>query len=206
MRGGEERLGAYTYRWDENCFPLGADSLALGEFCTLKPGDRVLDLGCGAGLLLLLCIRREERLTLTGVEFSPIAAELARENLSTNGLTGEIFTADLREVELPMADLVISNPPWYAKGSGAEGGPGRVESCTPAELCAAAGKALGHKGRFALVHDPKRLVELLGALKQAGLEPKRLQFCRYPGKEPYAVLIEAVKGGRSGLSVLPERM
>ena len=76
MRGGEERLGRFFYRWSENCFPLGADSLALGEFAALKPGDRVVDLGCGAGLLLLLCARRQEGLTLSGVEWDPHAAAL----------------------------------------------------------------------------------------------------------------------------------
>ena len=30
-----EQLGPYTYRWDGGCFPLGRDSLELGEFCTL---------------------------------------------------------------------------------------------------------------------------------------------------------------------------
>ena len=92
MRGGEERLGQYTYRWDETCFPLGADSLALGEFCTLKKNDRVLDLGCGAGLLLLLCGEREPSAALFGVELDPNAARLARENLAANALAGVILT------------------------------------------------------------------------------------------------------------------
>ena len=78
----KEQLGPYIYRWDGDCFPLGADSLALGGFCTLKGGWRVLDLGCGAGLLLLLCARRQEGLTLSGVEWDPHAAALARENLA----------------------------------------------------------------------------------------------------------------------------
>ncbi len=207
MKGGRERLGRYTYRWDETCFPLGADSLALGRFCTLKRGGAVLDLGCGAGLLLLLCKERERSVSLFGVEIEPRAAELARENLAENGLAGEILTADLRTCPLPRADLVVSNPPWYAKGAGKEGGPGRMELCALPELCAAAGRALSHRGRFALVHDPKRLAELVSALCREGLEPKRLQFCRHsPEKEPYAVLLEAVKGGRPGLAVLPDHL
>lgn len=201
---GSERLGEYTYRWNENCFPLSADSLALGEFCTLKKGDRVLDLGCGAGLLLLLCARRGADLTLFGVEIDPEAAALARENLASNGLAGTVLTADLREGELPRADLVVSNPPWYPQGQ--KGDKAHVEGCTLQELCQAAAGALGPKGRFALVHQPQRLADLLCALRGAGLEPKRLQFCRHaPDKEPFAVLVEGVKGGRAGLKVLPDR-
>lgn len=200
----QEQLGPYTYRWDEGCFPLGADSLALGAFCTLKPGSRVLDLGCGAGLLLLLCARRQEGLSLTGVELDPHAAALARENLSDNGLAGEILTCDLRVTDPTIrADLVVSNPPWYPQGSGKEGRPGRMEGYTLKELCAAAARALAPKGRFALVHRPERLVDLLCALRGAGLEPKRIQLCRHsPDKAPYALLVEAVKGGRPGLAFL----
>lgn len=203
-----ERLGPYLYRWDDGCFPLGADSLALGEFCTLKPRSRVLDLGCGAGLLLLLCARREEELSLSGVELDPAAAGLARENLSENGLVGEIVTGDFEKVPLPeKVDLVISNPPWYPNGSGEPGGPGRIEGCTLPRLCAAAARALKPRGRFALVHAPERLVDLLSALRGAGLEPKRLQFCRgREDKSPYAALVEAVKGGRPGLEIMPDRL
>lgn len=203
-----EQLGSCTYRWDEGCFPLGADSLALGEFCTLKSRDRVLDLGCGAGLLLLLCARREREVSLFGVEVDPDAAALARENLAENGLAGEILTGDLRSAPLPEGmGLVISNPPWYPGGSGAKGGPGRMEGCSLSELCGTAVGALKPKGRFALVHSPERLTDLMTALRGAGLEPKRLQFCRHRAdKPPYAVLLEAVKGGRPGLAVLPDKI
>lgn len=198
-----EQLGPYVYRWDEHCFPLGADSLALGAFCSRKPGDKVLDLGCGAGLLLLLCARRTPAAALWGVELDPHAAGLARKNLSDNGLAGEVLAADLRTADLPSDfDLIVSNPPWYPPGTGAAGGPGRMEGCALPELCQAAAKALRPKGRFALCHPPARLADLLCALRTAGLEPKRLRLCRHaPDKPPYAVLVEAVKGGKPGLTV-----
>ena len=202
MKTGEERVGRYLYRWSEGCFPLGSTSLARGAFATVKNGARVCDLGCGAGLLLLLAAQRAEGLELTGVELNPVAAELAAENLDRNGLTGTILTGDLRDrVLLPQSrNLILSNPPWYPteqKGSAAA-----VESATVAELCAAAAYALPTGGRFALAHQPTRLVDILSALRTAHLEPKRLKFCFHsPEKPPYAVLVEAVKGGRPGLDV-----
>lgn len=201
-----ETLDGYTYRWDDGCFPLSADSLALGKFCTLKSGQRVLDLGCGAGLLLLLCARRTPDAALFGVELDPHAAALARENLSQNGLDGSILTADLARAELPVGfDLVISNPPWYPNGSGEAGGAGRMENCPLPQLCGVAAKSLKGKGRLALCYPSERVVDLLSALRGAGLEPKRLQFCRHrPDKKPSAVLAEGVKGGRPGLEVLPD--
>lgn len=206
MSGGREQLGPYTYRWSPECFPLGGDSLALGEFATLRPGGRVLDLGCGAGLLLLLCARRYPDLELIGVELDPAAGELARQNLLENGLSGQILLGDLRQLNLPgEMDLVISNPPWYPSGN--LGGPARVEGCGFPQLCRTAAKSLKSKGRFALVHRPERLTDLLCALREAGLEPKRLRLCRgKPEKAPYAVLIEAVKAGRPGLELLPDRI
>ena len=201
-----ETLGSFTYCWDGGCFPLGQDSLALGEFCSLKPGEKILDLGCGAGLLLLLAARRESRTALFGVEIDPHAAAFARENLAQNGLAGTILTADFAQAELPGSfDLVLSNPPWYSEGTGAKGGAGRMETRSLPELCAVAAKELKHKGRLAMCYPPERLTDALTALRGAGLEPKRLRFCRHQSeKKPYTVLVEGVKGGRPGLEVLPD--
>lgn len=133
------------------------------------------------------------------------AAALARENLADNGLAGEILTGDWGALDLPGADLVIANPPWYPAGQ--RGDAAHVEGRSLDELCRSAAKPLGHRGRFALVYPPGRLVELLCALRGAGLEPKRLGLCRHRAdKAPYAALIEAVKGGRPGLDILPDRL
>ena len=204
-----EHLGPYWYLQAEESFPLGADSLRLASFATLRRGDRVWDLGCGAGALLLLLAARVGELTLTGVELSPAESALARENLARNGLAGTIHTGDLRKVPLPAgsATLVVANPPYFAAGTGGFGGTARMEGAVLADWCTAAGRLLQNGGRFALVYRPERLVELFACLRAAGVEPKRLQLVQHSMDTPPSVaLVEGVRQGRPGLTVLPVQL
>ena len=204
-----ERLGPYVYRQSDTCFPLGGDSLALAAFASVRRGDRVCDLGCGAGTLLLLLAARVSPLVLSGVEYCPEDAALAHQNLAENGLEGAIYTGDLRAVckTLPAGgfSVAISNPPYFKAGSGGCGGPARMEGdCALEDWCAAAGRLLKNGGRFALVHRPERLCDVFAALRSAGLEPKRLRLLQHgPDCPPSAVLLEAVRQGRPGLEILP---
>lgn len=204
-----EQLGPFTYRWGESCFPLGQDTLLLSGFATVRRGARVCDLGCGAGALLLLLRGREPTLRLTGIECSGDAHAWAVRNLRENSLAGDLRCGDLREVAplLPAGgfDLVIANPPYFPAGSGKPGGGARMEtSCTLEELCAAAGRLLKNGGRFALTLPAARLTDGVVALRAAGAEPKRMQLVQHnPASPPSVVLLEGVRQGRPGLSVLP---
>ena len=207
---GPEQLGPYTLVQPEGVFPLGEDALALGEFAVLRRGWRVCDLGTGSGCLLLLLAGREEELQLSGVDRDPAAARAARDNLARNGLTGEIWTGDWRAVPFAPGsfDLVIANPPYYARGSGGDGGPARMEGEVDGleSLCRTAARLLRNGGRFALCTRPERLPGLFAALGARGLEPKRLQLAAHsPAHRPSLALVEAVRQGRPGLEVLPLR-
>lgn len=197
-----EQLGLYSYTWDENCFPLGQDSMVLAEFCTLRPKWNVCDLGCGAGALMVLLLGRENSLALTGVEVDPHAAAFARRNVPD----AAILTGDLSDrAVLPPAGghhLVISNPPYFRVGSGGDGGMARMEdTCTVETLCISAAYLLKNGGRFALVYRSERLCDLLCTLRAHALEPKRMKLLAAPGKTPYAVLVEAVRQGKPGLKI-----
>lgn len=202
-----EDLGPYRYHCLDGVFPLGGDSLALGGFATLRRGWRVCDLGTGSGLLLLLLARRADELALRGVELDPRAAENARENLADNGLDGEIWTGDLAVCPFPAGSfhLVVSNPPYDRPGHGAPSGPQRSEEhLTLDGLCRQAARLLRNGGRFALVHRPERLTDLMVCLRGHGLEPKRMRLIAHaPRHAPSAVLLECVKQGRPGLLVEP---
>ena len=204
-----EFLGRYRLTQSDACFKLGRDSVLLARFCTLRPRWSVCDLGCGVGSLLLLLSQREEALDRVGVELDPVAAGLARRNLSDNGLEGQVLTGDLRDRALLKGDrfqLVIANPPYFRAGSGKSGGQARMDDTCPVDdLCRAAGRLAKTGGRFALVYRPERLAELFAALQGARLEPKRLAFVKNaPENAPWLFLVEAQKNRKIGLRVEPD--
>lgn len=201
-----EQLGPYQLEQRPGVFPLGSDTLALGRFATVRKGWRVCDLGTGSGVLLLLLAARESRLELFGLDQDPAAAALAQDNLRHNDLEGQIWTGSWSQTPFPPGsfDLVVSNPPYYAPGSGKDGGPARMEREELDALCRAAARLLRNGGRFALSFPTQRMVDLLEAMRRWDLEPKRLKLLSHtPTKPPYALLVEGVRQGKPGLQVLP---
>lgn len=201
-----ERLGPYELEQRPQVFPLGGDALALGRFATLRKGWRVCDLGTGSGVLLLLLAAREPRLELFGLDRDPAAVALTQDNLRHNELSGQIWTGSWSQVPFPPGrfDLVVSNPPYYAPGSGRDGGPARMEREGLDALCRAAARLLRNGGRFALSFPTDRMADLFETMRRWDLEPKRLKLLSHtPTKSPYALLAEGVRQGRPGLQVLP---
>lgn len=204
--GKIELLGPYQLEQRPGVFPLGSDALALGRFATVRKGWRVCDLGTGSGVLLLLLEERQPGLTLSGLDQDPAAAALAAENLERNGLEGTIWTGSWSQTPFPPGsfDLVVSNPPYYAPGSGKDGGPARMEREGLDDLCRAAARLLRNGGRFALSFPTERMADLFETMRRWDLEPKRLKLLSHtPTKPPYALLAEGVRQGRPGLQVLP---
>lgn len=98
--------------------PSGADAgtRAMVSCVPLEPGQRLLDLGCGAGLVGIAAARRlgAENVWLTDVD--PQAVRCARENAARNGVPGvRIVCGDaLDAVDAADFDWILSNPPYHA--------------------------------------------------------------------------------------------
>ena len=209
--------GGYRFVYDDALFHPGTDTFLLSSLPRLKPGLRVCDLGCGTGLVGLLLLQRQPELQVCGVEIQEEAARLAEKAAAENGLTDRLTICqwDLRDIRsrFPTGgfDLVVCNPPYYPPASGALAQDtarraARSEvACTLEDICQAAAYLLRWGGSFCLVHKPERLTDLLCALRAAGLEPKRVQPVRHNAESPVSLLLlEAKRGGRPGLTLLPE--
>lgn len=207
--------GGPTFAQSEH-FKLGTDSILLADF--VNPGSyrRGIDLGCGSGILPLLLLNRTEKLHMTGLEINSAACEYAVANLEHNrfGGRGEIICGDIKNHRKLFSsgefDLIVANPPYFAEGSGysspkVERANAREEkSCSLDDICKAASFLCKTGGVFCLVHRAERLSEVFCKLSSTGLEPKRLRTVSHTASsEPSLVLIEARRGGKPGLKIMP---
>ena len=105
-------------------------------------------------------------------------------------------------------DVITVNPP-YMIGQHGLTNPEEPKAiarhevlCTLEDVVSRTAKLLKPGGHFYMVHRPFRLAEIMTMLVKYKLEPKRMQLVYpYIDKEPNMVLIEAVRGGRSRMTV-----
>jgi release factor glutamine methyltransferase len=70
----------------------------------------VLDVGTGSGAIALAIAQERSGVTVTGIDSSPGAVEVARANAEALGIAAEFMIADL--VVGGPYDLVVTNPPY----------------------------------------------------------------------------------------------
>jgi tRNA1(Val) A37 N6-methylase TrmN6 len=190
------------------------DAVLLSGFAKVLPGERVLDLGTGTGIIPILLEAKTEGKHFTGLEIQEESADMARRSVALNGLEEkiDIVIGDIKEASayfgLASFDVVTSNPPYMNHGHGLVN-PGDAKAiarheilCSLEDVIREASRLLKTGGRFYLVHRPFRLAEIINKLTSYKLEPKRMKLVHpYLDKEPNMVLIECVKGGKSMLKV-----
>ena len=123
-----------------------------------------------------------------------------------------IVTGDIKEASVRFGagsfEVITTNPP-YMIGQHGLTNPHMPKAiarheilCTLEDVVSQASKLLGDRGRFYMVHRPFRLTEIMQVLTKYKLEPKRMQLVYpYIDREPNMVLIEALKGGNSRITV-----
>lgn len=197
---------------DEFCYTL--DAVLLAHFASVTPGDTAVDLGTGTGAVAFLLAARGA--SVTGIELNPRLADMANRSVALNKMQSKVSIRchDLRLIRncLPSGafPLVVSNPPYRVPGRGLiNPQPGLATArheltATLSDVIAAARYLVKYRGRFALVHLPERMAEILKAMTDAGLEPKRLRLVHpAPDKKPKFLLVEGIRGAQPGLDVLP---
>lgn len=195
-------------------FCFGMDAVLLSGFVRVKPGESVLDLGTGTGILPILLEAKTKAKRFVGLEIQEESADMARRSIAVNGLEEKITIedGDIKEASRLFGaasfDVVTTNPP-YMTGQHGLVNPDLPKAiarheilCTLEDVVRETSRVLKENGRFYMVHRPFRLAEIFQVMAQYRLEPKRMQLVHpYVEKEPNMVLIEGLKGGKPRITV-----
>ncbi len=199
---------------DPGRFCFGMDAVLLSGFAKIKPGERVLDLGSGNGIIPILLAAKTEAAYLAGLEIQPENVDMAKRSIVFNGLQERVFMTegDIKEASALLGassfDAVTCNPPYMPGRHGltSQDMPRAIARheilCTFEDVARETAKLLRPGGKFYLVHRPFRLAEIMNTLLSYKLEPKRMRLV-YPfvDQEPNMVLLEASRGGNPHLRV-----
>ena len=192
-------------------FRYSVDALLLSDFVLkqIKNGDKVIELGCGNGVVSLILAKRSKAKEILGIEVQSSLVNLAKRNVKLNKLGRKIkvLKADIKNLPKIFAkesfDWVISNPPFRKVGTGLlsksqERAIARYElKIRMEEVLRVSEYLVKPEGKIALIYPLERLLELVARIVETSLNPGRLKFAFHKRGDlkPILFAIELLKGG-----------
>lgn len=188
---------------------ISEDGLLLARFAAPTAADLACDLGTGNGIIPLCWCRRDPPAHIVAVEREPAFAALAEAAITRFSLSDRVtlletdWNDDSRMPSAHSMTLVTCNPPYFRFGA-SRPSPDALRRAARQEdnptvlrdLCRAAARLLTPDGRFCLCHRPERLDDVLAAVRESGLSPRRLQFVHsHDGAAPWLFLLETAANG-----------
>ena len=103
--------------WHDCCaMKVGTDAVLLGSWMPVNGASRMLDVGCGCGLIALMAAQRNEQSRIVAVEIDGEAASQAKENVEKSPWSNriDVVNTDIRTFQTEEKfDYIFSNPPYF---------------------------------------------------------------------------------------------
>ena len=194
-------------------FRFSVDAVILSDFFSPTKKGKILDIGCGNGIIPILLYSKGKGEDITGVEIQEENCELALKNVKLNNLEDyiKIENDDVKEYPKGNAfDYIISNPPYME----VDGKKQNILSCKSIarheltlnlyDLIRNAKRLLKPMGSITLVHRSYRFTDISRILEDCGFSLKRVRFVYYSkDRNSNLVLVEAFKGKKCKLELEP---
>lgn len=175
MRNPDRETVFHFKRFDvinnRSAMKVGTDGVLLGAWCASAQKNmprRILDAGCGTGLIALMAAQRFPDASITGIDISRNAVMEAQENFINSPWSSRLraIQTDFKDYAdcCEKFDLVISNPPFFENGATAPDIERRVarhgSSLSLKALMIGATKLLLPEGILSLILPSERESEL----------------------------------------------
>ncbi len=204
--------GRLQVRQPQTGYRFSIDAVLLACNIKSQPGDSVLDLGTGCGIVPLILAYQNKEIKIYGVEIQKELADIALINVKENNMEDQIsiICRDMKNLKHGMisgpADIVVCNPPFRKPGSGRMN-PDLQKAVARHEIkinlddvIYTACRMLRTSGKFIMIYSAQRMIDMFTEMRSNCIEPK---FCRMIhsniSSEAKLVLVEGIKGGNPGI-------
>lgn len=188
-------------------YRVSEDAVILTWFARPKGGARILDAGAGCGVIAFGLATAEPGARVVGVEIQWDMCDRAARGARLNGLDSRvaIVQGDVRNAVAlfrpHVFDLVVSNPPYHAPGSGrlnmdSEKAVARHQLMMPLKsLFEASAHALTKQGALCLIYPAEGFQDAFRAARETGFCFSRLlRVHSRRGSLPGVLCVEAIVG------------
>lgn len=195
---------------------FGTDAVLLADFASPKRNEKACDLGTGCGIIPMIWCRNGQAKEITAVELQEKGFFQTCESIRISSVEDKVRAVnhDLKDIKSVLGhasmDIVTMNPPYKAADAGiksvakAELIARHEVECNLDDICSTAAYLLNFGGRLCMCNRPERLSDTIVAMKNNGIEPKRLRLvAKTPHTRPWLFLIEGRKGGKPFMNIDP---
>lgn len=159
------------------------DAVHLVHFLRLRPSDRVVDIGCGTGVISVLGAAYTGA-AFTGIDVQRPLVELAARSAAANGQTIAFETLDVRDAPTRFGhgafSAAVCNPPYFTAGpsspNAARAAARHGDGETLDAMFHAVFLLLKNGGKVSLCYPMAGLADVVCRLRTHRMEPKRLQL------------------------------
>ena len=191
-------------------YAYNSDSIFLYDFISdFKPKGKLLDVGCGVGVISLL-LSRDFNIKTSIIDKQEIMLKYAKHNFSINRLSTQSYLGDFLDFNSEdRFNFIISNPPFYDKNviqsENEHLNIARYAQHLPIDMFIQKVKyLLEPRGRFIFCYDAKQVDRLLYTLIKYKINPEVLRFVHSKSnRDSKLVMISSRANSKAMMKIMP---
>jgi len=187
----------FTIEQEGCAMKVGTDGCLLGAWFSTCNSKKILDIGCGTGLISLMAAQRSNA-QVTGIEIDATAAEKAVENVKNSPWSDRIRIENIdinKYSPCDLFDTIVSNPPYFANSLKCDNKQRTLarhtDALTPAQFFRKSAELLTEDGKISIIIPAETVAGWEAEATIKGFSLQRKTAVRTtPKKAPKRVLAE----------------